>query len=71
MQTEDLYSFPDPETSDKQGLLAMGGDLEPQRILQAYSREFFLGLSRERPFSGGLQIHDSFCDQKSSTCRIV
>lgn len=35
------YLFPDPETSDAQGLLAMGGDLSPQRILQAYSQGIF------------------------------
>jgi len=35
------YTFPDPETSDKQGLLAMGGDLSPKRILQAYSQGIF------------------------------
>jgi leucyl/phenylalanyl-tRNA--protein transferase len=37
----DNYIFPDPETSDQQGLLAMGGDLSPQRILQAYSQGIF------------------------------
>ncbi|KTD51165.1 leucyl/phenylalanyl-tRNA--protein transferase [Legionella quateirensis] len=35
------YIFPDPETSDKQGLLAIGGDLCPQRILQAYTQGIF------------------------------
>lgn len=35
------YIFPDPETSDKQGLLAMGGNLAPERILQAYSQGIF------------------------------
>lgn len=35
------YRFPDPETSDKQGLLAMGGDLHPKRIIQAYSQGIF------------------------------
>ena len=38
---DDQYIFPDPETSDKQGLLAIGGDLSPQRILQAYSQGIF------------------------------
>ena len=37
----DQYIFPDPESSDKQGLLAMGGNLSPQRILQAYSQGIF------------------------------
>ncbi len=35
------YVFPHPETSDKQGLLAIGGDLAPERILQAYSQGIF------------------------------
>lgn len=37
---ESLY-FPDPETSDAQGLLFIGGDLSTQRILQAYSQGIF------------------------------
>lgn len=35
------YIFPNPETSDKQGLLAIGGDLCPERIIQAYSQGIF------------------------------
>jgi len=35
------YWFPHPETSDKQGLLSIGGDLKPERILQAYSQGIF------------------------------
>ncbi|CEG56501.1 leucyl/phenylalanyl-tRNA--protein transferase [Legionella fallonii] len=41
MDYGDQYAFPDPETSDKQGLLAIGGDLSPRRILQAYSQGIF------------------------------
>ena len=41
MDYYDNYVFPNPETSDKQGLLAMGGDLSPSRILQAYSQGIF------------------------------
>lgn len=41
MVTQENYSFPHPETSDKQGLLAMGGDLAPERIIQAYSQGIF------------------------------
>lgn len=40
MAQEDYY-FPHPEMSDKQGLLAIGGDLEPARILKAYSQGIF------------------------------
>jgi leucyl/phenylalanyl-tRNA--protein transferase len=35
------YYFPHPEDTDKQGLLAIGGDLSPARILQAYSQGIF------------------------------
>lgn len=35
------FEFPNPETSDSQGLLAMGGDLSPQRLIQAYSQGVF------------------------------
>jgi leucyl/phenylalanyl-tRNA--protein transferase len=35
------YCFPHPETSDQQGLLSIGGDLAPERIVQAYSQGIF------------------------------
>lgn len=41
MAYDNHYIFPDPETSDKQGLLSIGGDLTPQRVLQAYSQGIF------------------------------
>ncbi|KTC90064.1 leucyl/phenylalanyl-tRNA--protein transferase [Fluoribacter dumoffii] len=41
MNFNELYSFPDPEQSDAQGLLFIGGDLSPQRILQAYRQGIF------------------------------
>lgn len=33
--------FPDPETADENGLLAIGGDLRPERLLEAYSNGIF------------------------------
>lgn len=33
--------FPDPYTADSDGLLAVGGDLSPQRLLTAYSMGIF------------------------------
>lgn len=33
--------FPDPEEADPDGLLAVGGDLSPQRLLNAYSDGIF------------------------------
>jgi leucyl/phenylalanyl-tRNA--protein transferase len=38
---EEEYTFPNPETSDRQGLLLIGGDLNPQRLLKAYSQGIF------------------------------
>ncbi len=35
------YTFPHPKTADKQGLLAIGGDLNPFRVLQAYRQGIF------------------------------
>ena len=35
------YWFPHPDTSDTQGLLSIGGTLEPGRILHAYSQGIF------------------------------
>lgn len=35
------YYFPHPKTADKQGLLAIGGDLHPFRVLQAYRQGIF------------------------------
>lgn len=43
--------FPDPETAldDPDGLLAIGGDLEPERILRAYSQGIFPWFSDDQP----------------------
>lgn len=41
MSYNELYSFPNPENSDDHGLLMVGGDLAPQRILQAYKQGIF------------------------------
>lgn len=35
------YVFPDPESADEDGLVAVGGDLEPGRLLSAYSNGIF------------------------------
>ena len=41
--------FPDPEDSDDSGLLAVGGDLEPQRLLTAYACGIFPWYSDGQP----------------------
>lgn len=35
------YPFPDPRRADRRGLLAYGGDLEPERLLAAYAQGVF------------------------------
>jgi leucyl/phenylalanyl-tRNA--protein transferase len=35
------YVFPHPSSADEDGLVAVGGDLEPERLLSAYSQGIF------------------------------
>jgi leucyl/phenylalanyl-tRNA--protein transferase len=37
----DQYVFPDPNDADDSGLLAVGGDLHPKRVLLAYAQGIF------------------------------
>ena len=39
--TDNPSNFPNPADSDKQGLLAIGGDLSPERLLAAYKQGIF------------------------------
>lgn len=41
--------FPDPEEADPDGLLAVGGDLTPQRLLTAYASGIFPWYNDESP----------------------
>ena len=41
--------FPDPEDSDPSGLLAVGGDLSPRRLLRAYACGIFPWYSDGQP----------------------
>lgn len=41
LQPGDPVVFPDPRGADEDGLLAMGGDLSPRRVLAAYSMGIF------------------------------
>lgn len=41
--------FPDPEEADPDGLLAIGGDLSPQRLIIAYAKGIFPWYSSESP----------------------
>jgi leucyl/phenylalanyl-tRNA--protein transferase len=41
--------FPDPELAEEDGLLAVGGDLSPQRLLLAYQQGIFPWYSDDTP----------------------
>jgi leucyl/phenylalanyl-tRNA--protein transferase len=43
------FAFPHPERSDPSGLLAVGGDLSPERLLLAYSAGIFPWYSEGQP----------------------
>ncbi len=45
----DELIFPDPELSNEDGLLAVGGDLSVERLLLAYSNGIFPWYSKESP----------------------
>jgi leucyl/phenylalanyl-tRNA---protein transferase len=41
------FGFPPPEKADKSGILAIGGDLQPERLLNAYKNGIFPWFSSE------------------------
>ncbi len=45
----DKYTFPPAHLAEKEGLLAIGGDLEPERILTAYKNGIFPWYSEDEP----------------------
>ncbi|MDY7226552.1 leucyl/phenylalanyl-tRNA--protein transferase [Hyalangium rubrum] len=49
LDPEDPESFPPPEKADRTGLLAVGGDLSPERLLAAYARGIFPWYSEGQP----------------------
>jgi leucyl/phenylalanyl-tRNA--protein transferase len=48
-QLTDRIVFPHPELAEPSGLLAVGGDLSPQRLLAGYQRGIFPWYSEEDP----------------------
>ena len=46
---EDLLFFPHPSLADKSGLLAIGGDLNPHRLLLAYQFGIFPWYNQDEP----------------------
>lgn len=51
MLPEDLPVFPDPRQAEEGGLLAIGGGLEPARVLMAYARGIFPWNSSDEPLA--------------------
>ncbi len=45
----DEIIFPDPMLADEDGLLAVGGDLKPERLIQAYANGIFPWYSHGEP----------------------
>jgi len=48
-QLSDDLIFPDPANSEQDGLLAVGGDLSPERLILAYSNGIFPWYSDDTP----------------------
>ena len=44
-----MIEFPDPETADEDGLLAVGGNLEPEMLISAYSQGIFPWYDERTP----------------------
>jgi leucyl/phenylalanyl-tRNA--protein transferase len=47
----DLYVFPHPEMADENGILAIGGDLDPERVLTAYRFGIFPWYDEDDPIT--------------------
>ena len=43
------HIFPDPEYADESGILAVGGDLHPARVLRGYAQGIFPWYSEGQP----------------------
>ncbi|MEO0338733.1 MAG: leucyl/phenylalanyl-tRNA--protein transferase [Bacteroidota bacterium] len=46
---EDSVQFPPPELASEEGILAIGGDLSPERLLEAYSQGIFPWFNDDDP----------------------
>lgn len=49
MNSESIYRFPDPRHASEDGIVAVGGDLHPQRLLSAYHSGIFPWYSEDQP----------------------
>ena len=57
---ENRIVFPDPMLAEPNGLLAMGGDLSPERLVLAYSNGIFPWYSDDDPFIMWWCPHERF-----------
>jgi leucyl/phenylalanyl-tRNA--protein transferase len=48
-QLSDAFVFPDPALTEPDGLLAVGGDLHPERLIQAYANGIFPWYAEDNP----------------------
>ncbi len=51
-----MATFLDPELADEMGLIAVGGDLQPRRLVEAYCSGIFPWFDEGDPSCGGLPI---------------
>jgi leucyl/phenylalanyl-tRNA--protein transferase len=66
-------AFPSPEGAlrEPNGLLALGGDLSPARLLMAYQRGIFPGFPQATPFCGGRPIRVPCCGLRIFTSAVA
>lgn len=71
--SRESLNFPPPEMAlrEPNGLLAMGGDLSPQRLLNAYHRGIFPGSPPVIRSSGGHPIPEPYCCRNVSILAAV
>ena len=47
--TNDKTSFPSPDTASEEGIVALGGSLTPERLIEAYSEGIFPWYNEGEP----------------------
>ena len=65
----DALLFPSPEQASDEGIVAVGGDLKPERVMLAYRKGIFPGLNLMTFSSGGAQTLGWSCFQIKSKSR--
>ena len=60
------FNFPNPSLADPDGLLAVGGNLEPETLLSAYQQGIFPWFDEDTQYSGGAPIPELFLNSTTS-----